>query len=138
MYQYLRGWQVLVQKETMAALVTLTFTRRLNEAIQQPCHSTIELYSNIFLPNVMGNDNALQLFSGAILEIHRLPYTAAATFSSDEPAAVKHTLEEKYLNIYIAREKKRGKKVLLQIGVFYTNVNFLCVVSFAEDILKRD
>lgn len=110
MYHYLRGWQVLVQKETMTALVTLTFTRRFNEAIQQPYHSTIELYSNIFLPDVMGNDNALQLFSGAILEIHRLPYTAAAIFSSDEPAAVKHALEEKYLNIYCKRKKREERK----------------------------
>lgn len=110
MYHYLRGWQISVQKETMAALITLTFTRRLNEAIQQPYHSTTELYSNIFLPDVMGNDNALQVLGGAILEIHRLPYTAAATFSSDEPAAVKHALEEKYLNIYCKRKREERKE----------------------------
>lgn len=42
MYHYLGGWHVTVQKETMAALVTLIFTRRLNEAIQQPHDSTIK------------------------------------------------------------------------------------------------
>lgn len=57
-----------------------------------------ELYSNTFLPKVLGNDNDLQLFSGAILEIHTLHYRAAVAFSSDECAAEKCGLEKKYLD----------------------------------------
>ena len=83
----------------------------------------------------MGNDNALQVFSGAILEIHTLPYRAAATISSDEPAAVKCELEEKYLDIYCKR--KRGKKDFLADN-FVLCKRQLTFVSFAEDILKRD
>lgn len=94
-----------------------------------------ELYSKTFLPSVMGHDNALQLFSGAILEIHRLSYSTAATFFSDEPAAVKRELEEKYLDIHCKR--KRGKKVFLAHN-FVLYKRQLTFLSFAEDILRRD
>jgi len=47
------------------------------------------------------------------------PPRAAATFSSDEPAALKCELGEKYLDIYCKRKKR--KKVFLADS-------FICVV----------
>lgn len=69
-----------------------------------------ELYPNTPLPNVLGNDNALQLFTGAMLEIHTLHYRAAVTFCSDEGAAAKCGLEKKYLDPF-SFKRKRGNKV---------------------------
>lgn len=50
---------------------------------------------------------------------YRLSYKAAATLSSDDPAAVKHELEKKYLCLYCRRN--RTKTVFLA-------GNFACIV----------